>query len=110
MIFLKKFRVGWQIRFNAILEELVNRIPDIMLVSEERAYGMLRLKFKGTTDATEYIANAVAYKIERESSKTCEVCGAYGKRREELLPEKMCLCWKCYALEVNAIVSNNTQT
>jgi hypothetical protein len=110
MILLKKFGVGWQERFNAIIEELFKVVPDTLLISEERVHGMLRLKFTSNTELTQYIVDAVSYKIERDSSRICEGCGEWGSRRSEYLPEKKCLCWKCYALEVDAIMSSNTQT
>jgi hypothetical protein len=71
----------------------------------------LRVKLEAPLDKSiQYIVDCVTYKIERESALTCESCGKHGKPKIDMLPEKMCLCWKCYALEVDAIMSSNTQT
>lgn len=95
---LKEFNKGWSNKFNTRLENLFKYFPDIELESAERYKGMLRVRFKALDNEVQDIVDSVAYKIERESARTCEFCGEYGRRKEEFLPEKMCVCWKCHAL------------
>ena len=104
---LKEFKTGWQRAFEQRIQFLFEIWPDIKLISAQRAHGMLKIKLEALDKRVQDILDSVSYKIERESVHTCEMCGNRGVRREEFLPEKMCLCWKCYALEVDAIESNN---
>lgn len=104
---LKEFKPGWQITFEERIQFLFTLWPDIKLTNINRSHGMLRIKLETLDKQVQYILDSVSYKIERESAHTCEECGNRGVRREEFLPEKMCLCWKCYALEVDAIEANN---
>jgi hypothetical protein len=104
---LKEFKPGWQIAFEERIQFLFTLWPDIKLTNINRSHGMLRIKLETLDKQVQYILDSVSYKIERESAHTCEECGTRGVRREEFLSEKMCLCWKCYALEVDAIEANN---
>lgn len=109
---LDKFKTGWQEAFERKIQALVNTVPNIKFLSAERYHGMLRIKFEALdkSEDTQYILDCVTHKIERESAKTCEKCGEYGTRRDSYLPEKMTLCWMCYALEVDALSNTNTIT
>lgn len=108
---LNKFRTGWQEAFGPKLEYLFKLFPDLETISVERVHGFLRIKLKSPLDNLhQYIVDCVTYKIERESARTCEVCGRYGRCRESHLPEKMTLCWKCYALEIDSLLQNNTSS
>lgn len=104
---LKEFKPGWQITFEERIQFLFTLWSDITLISVNRNYGMLRIKLEALDKQVQYVLDCVTYKIERDSAHTCEGCGIRGIRRDEFLSEKMCLCWKCYALEVDAIESNN---
>jgi hypothetical protein len=108
-VILNKFGAGWVDKFENRLQSLYKFFPDIKLVSVQRYLGMLRVEFEALDSDIQDVINSVAYKIERESSKTCELCGNHGRRHEEHLEEKMCLCWKCYALKANEfeIAQNN---
>lgn len=105
---LKNFKTGWQDKFEERIQHLLTTFPAISVKEVKRFHGMLRIKFETLDKNLEYLIDSVSYKIERESSSTCEVCGKWARRQEEYLPEKMCLCWKCYALEVDALESRNT--
>ena len=69
----------------------------------KRQNGMLVVEFDNAAELEEshpvvFIWNAIIYKLERISAKTCEHCGAYGLRRLGL-SEIKCLCTRCYTLE-----------
>lgn len=100
---LNDFKIGWQNKFEQRLNALERLFPDITLQSVERYKGMLRVKFTSLDNDIQDVLDSVTYKIERESAQTCEGCGKQGRRTEEHLPEKMCLCWKCHALEIEQI-------
>lgn len=106
---LTKFRQGWRFKFEDIIMGLFTLYPDATLVSEDRFSGMLKIKFKGLDNHSQYVLDSVSFKIERDSATTCEQCGDRGTRRKnlELLPEVMCLCWTCYALEVDSVELHN---
>jgi hypothetical protein len=106
---LTTFRQGWRNKFEEIVNRLVLLYPDAILVSEKRFSGMLKIKFKGLDNHSQYVLDSVSFKIERDSATTCEQCGDRGTRRKnlELLPEVMCLCWTCYALEVDSVELHN---
>lgn len=108
---LKEFKTGWQKIFEPKLDSVFKVFPSIQFISAHRVYGVLRIKLESPLDKDiQYILDCITYKIERESALICESCGNHGKPKTDMLPEKMCLCWKCYALEVDAIMSDNTQT
>lgn len=96
--------------FTPKLEILFNKFPDISITDVKRHFGVLRISTTALDKDTQYVVDCVTYKIERESAVICENCGVRGTQKREYLPEKKCLCWKCYALEVDAIMSDNTQT
>ena len=104
---LKDFGEGWRFKFEERLQAIYKYFPDAELVSAIRYLGMLRIEFKTLDKDAQDILNSITYKIERESTRTCERCGNFGRRQEEHLPEKMCVCWKCYALIVDELVQNN---
>jgi hypothetical protein len=104
---LKDFGVGWQEAFEGRLQAVYKYFPDTTLQSAIRYLGMLRVKFTALDTDAQSMLDSITYKIERESTRICEKCGAYGRRQEEHLPEKQCLCWKCYALTVDELVQNN---
>lgn len=108
--YLQQFGKGWQGKFGPKLEILFKKFPDIKFIESLRYSGVLRVKLSALDNDTQYVIDCVTYKIERESALTCESCGKHGKPKTEMLSEKKCLCWKCYALEVDAIMSDNTQT
>jgi hypothetical protein len=100
---LYNFKQGWINTFEKRIENVLNTFPSTRIETLIRYHGMLRITFKDDNEQIQEIVDAVSFKIERESAKTCEGCGKMsGRRREEYLAEKMCLCWECYALEVNA--------
>lgn len=108
---LKSFGKGWQEVFAPKLEILTKMFPTINTITCSRYFGTLRITADGGLDNDQqFVVNCVLYKIERESARICENCGVKGKQKLEYLSEKKCLCWKCYALEVDAIMSDNTQT
>lgn len=107
---LENFKEGWQKAFEERLVSLFKIFPGLSVKSMQRYRGMLRIQLEALDSEVQYIVDCVTYKIERESGNTCEVCGAIGKRRSQLLPETLCVCWKCYALEVDALESRNIES
>lgn len=104
---LNNFGVGWIRTFEKHLDYVTKFLPDISVISVERHKAMLRIKFSAPTEDLQYVLDCVSYKIERESARTCEMCGGLGVRRfSEWLQEPLCLCTTCYALHVDAILSN----
>lgn len=106
---LNKFRSGWQTEFEPKLQILFNLFPNLVIDCVKRHFGMLSIKGSVLDKRHQYIVDCVMYKIERESSRVCEICGNYGIRKTEYLPEMMCLCWKCYALEIDSMDIRNTE-
>lgn len=69
-------------------------------------HSMLQIIFAEPLDNTQkYVLDCVSYKIERESARMCEECGAYGVRRNNL-EIKQCLCTSCYTLKYNEMVES----
>jgi RNA polymerase-binding transcription factor DksA len=105
---LDKFKLGWINIFEKRIQNILDLFPSTKIETLIRYHGMLRIKFRNEDERVQEIIDAVSFKIERDSARTCESCGKMsGRRREEFLPEKMCLCWQCYALEVDASGENN---
>jgi hypothetical protein len=108
-IILQDFKPGWQSLFESRLVTLTKFFPELVLVEATRYSGMLRIKYSSTNPEIQELADAVTYKIERESARTCERCGKYGRRLSEHLSEKMCLCLKCYVYEVDEQLQLSTR-
>lgn len=108
IMILNNFKSGWQDKFEPRVQHLLKTFPVITVKEVKRFHGMLRIKFETLDNDLQYLIDSVSYKIERESCSTCESCGKWARRQEQYLPEKMCLCWKCYALEVDALESRKT--
>lgn len=107
---LDNFGTGWQNAFTKRLEYLQKVSPDVRFTNIERFRGMLRVTAATESNESEYLAKAVLYYIERESVKTCEICGKHGFRRDtSLLPEQKCLCLTCYTIEVDNTISQQSQ-
>lgn len=104
---LKEFKTGWQEAFEHKVQTIFRLFPDTKIISIYKKYGLLKISLRHLDKDIQYVLDCVTYKMERESSKTCEGCGKYGVRRELHLSEKTCLCWKCYALEVDRNQSEN---
>lgn len=107
---LNKFGTGWQNRFERKLRYVFDLFPTAEIESAERVHGLLRIKFNGLDEAAQYVVDCVTYKIERESASVCESCGSHGLRRDDVFGVKMCLCWKCHALELSRLASHNETT
>lgn len=107
---LSKFGTGWQDKFERKISYVFDLFPDAEIESIERVHGLLRIKVKTLDNAIQYVVDCVTYKIERESASTCESCGVYGLRRDDVFGVKMCLCWKCHALELSQLASHNETT
>lgn len=106
---LDKFGTGWQNAFTKRLEYLQKVLPDVRFISIERFKGMLRITADAGSNDSEYLAKAILYYIERESVKTCEICGKHGFRRDtSLLPVQKCLCLTCYTIEVDNTISQQS--
>lgn len=107
---LENFKTGWQKEFEDKIQTLIRLFPGIKIDYVKRHFGMLQIKTSGLDKDTQYIVDCVTYKIERESARLCEMCGSYGTRRDGYIPEMMCLCWKCYAIEIDSMESRNTNS
>lgn len=108
LIMLKQFGTGWQEKFNKRLESINKLFPEATLNTASRYHGMLRLDFSAPSDDIQYLLDCVAYRIERESAKTCELCGNNALRRtgDPRLPEPKCLCMPCYALVLDEYLTH----
>jgi hypothetical protein len=98
--------LGWKTRYIPIVERLITHYPDITISSVTRRYGMLQILADHTLDDIDrFIVDSVLYKIERSSARVCELCGEPGRRRttNTILPEILCLCWECEAIESSKI-------
>lgn len=106
---LQEFKTGWQNAFEHKLQTLFKLFPEITFKYAKRNSGMLQVKIESLDNDVQYVIDCVTFKIERESAKICEHCGKHGYRRFkgecELLNETICLCLKCYAIEVDNILS-----
>lgn len=106
---LKEFKTGWQEAFEPKVQALLRLFPDTAVKIVYKKHGLLKIVFEHLDKDMQYVLDCVSYKLERESSRICEECGKYGVRRELYLSEKTCLCWKCYALEVDRNQSETPQ-
>ena len=103
---LNEFGTGWSNLFEKPIEYAITSLPDVTLSKIERYKAMLRVTFTAENEQLQYILNCLSYKIERESARTCEVCGEYGFRRfSEWMVEPLCLCTPCYVKHVDNIIS-----
>jgi len=106
---LENFGTGWKNAFEKRLDTIRNIFPEVRIKSINRYFGMLRLDFIAPSDDIQYVVDCVAYRIERESAKKCEMCGKNGVRRtgDLRLPEAKCLCINCYAVELDKYLTEN---
>lgn len=103
---LNNFGSGWRDLFEKHLEYVSTFLPDTTLSSVERYKGMLRIKFTAPNEHIQYLLDSFTYKIERDSARTCELCGNYGFRRDsEWFSGQLCLCTPCLIKHVDSIVS-----
>ncbi len=103
---LHNFGIGWRDLFEKHIDYAITSLPETSVSKIERYRGMLRIEFKASNAHLQYILDSFSYKIERESARTCEKCGAYGLRRfDDLLQETMCMCLPCYTLTVDEILN-----
>lgn len=107
---LETFGTGWYQKFENRLESLKRVFPQVRIERIERFSGMLRIYVSAADPDIDYIAKCVTYKIERDSARTCELCGKAGLRRlrDERLSVGMCLCITCYALELDRILTQHS--
>lgn len=107
---LETFGTGWRDKFEKRLESLKKMFPELRIERIERFSGMLRISVSALDPDVDYIAKCVVYKIERDSAKTCEMCGKTGLRRlhDEVLTVGQCLCTLCYATELDRILTQHT--
>lgn len=104
-MFLENFGDGWKSKFEYKINLLLKHFPEVVIDNIIRYQGMLRINARALDKDIQYLVNCVAYKIERESATTCEACGANAKRVTDktFLTEPKCLCWKCYAIEIDSM-------
>ena len=104
---LTEYGTGWRNAFEKKLISLTTLLPDIIVASVERDNGMLRVDFSCQNDELQFIADCVAYKIQRLSAIQCENCATRGLRRvgDDRLPVLKCLCTTCYALELDKVLT-----
>jgi hypothetical protein len=109
MITLDNVGIGWKEKFEDRINKIFKLFSDVKVISYGRDNALLKIKIEVFDQEFQDIVDSVTYKIERESARTCENCGKYGRRWEEHLPEKKCLCWKCYALEIDTLMQVDNQ-
>lgn len=100
---------GWREKFNERLEIAFKLFPSTSVDSIQRYQGMLRIKLIAIDKDIQFVLDSITYKIERESAKICESCGSSGRRITDktFLSETKCLCWKCYAIEIDSMELHN---
>jgi hypothetical protein len=107
---LDNFGDGWKNKFEQRIVALFKFFPDTTIQEIKRFEGMLRIKLIALDKDVQSILDSVTFKIERESVLTCETCGVRGRRTKSddtYFPEKMCLCWRCYAIEIDSMESHS---
>jgi hypothetical protein len=95
-----QFNAGWSTFLNTIYATVEELQFCTGVQQLERRFGMLSVRFAGNdlTVVQQFILDSIAYKIERLSSRVCEVCGEYGFRRVDLATTQS-LCTRHYALQ-----------
>lgn len=107
---LDAFGDGWRHEFEPKLKSLFTLFPSIVVESISNFEGMLRIKLSALDNDVQYVLDCVTFKIERESAVICEICGKRGKRsaaEDAFLKQRRCLCWACYAMEIDSMESHN---
>jgi hypothetical protein len=96
-----KFGSGWYNLIDLAYESSKILTEYCPIESADRRYGMLSIKYHRPTNIsrfTNFVLDAVQYKIERMSVFTCEKCGKYGFRRLDLNTVQT-LCITHYAFQ-----------
>ena len=109
-LFPDNIRSAWREKFAGRIKTLHRLFPNIKTEYVKRENGLFKTQFRVASEEDQEIVDAVSYKMERESARTCEECGKYGRRWEEHLPEKMCLCWQCHALVASTLAEIESST
>ena len=106
---LDNFGLGWKNRFENLIQFILNHINGSSIETISKYKGMLNIVFVGVDKDTQYILDSISTQIKRDSALVCETCGNHGTRRKDLtlLPEIKCLCWMCYALEIDSREQHN---
>lgn len=87
---------------------IVNKLQLTQIKSINREHGMLKIKFDDILDKDlQYVLDSLSYKIERDSVRTCEECGAFAQRRKDL-EITLALCTTCYTLKYNDMISSTS--
>lgn len=110
MKILDPFKSGWKLRYEPYFQFIYDRFPNAICESSIRHMGMLRAKFVSSDESEQFALDAITYKIERDSVRICEECGSSKGVRikhDDRLPEILCLCWQCYAMEISSIEDHN---
>ena len=104
---INKLESGWHNLVEQVFE-IEKQLPFCSGIAEiKRANGMMKIQFVRADTLNEYqrfVLDAIEYKFERISAKTCEGCGQYGIRRKEI-PEVQSLCTVCYAFKYSEVHS-----
>lgn len=109
---LDNFRKGWKQVFTPYFNFLYKLFPEIKVKSAVRYMGMMRIQLTHSDHYVQYLLDSVTYKLERHSVRICEECGSAAGIRikyDDRLPEILCLCWKCYAMEISSIDTHNSK-
>jgi hypothetical protein len=102
---LEQFGLGWRDKYELRIKDILSLFPSASVKKLYRRLGMLAIEFTTLDNTEQFVLDCVSYKIERESARICEICGnnAHGIKKDPALAERMCLCWKCYAMELSSI-------
>lgn len=95
---------GWHDLINHY-HEMMNRLSEPTIITDvTRRLGMLFIIARPLSDDpfVQEILNRLAWSVERDSVKVCEICGSRGYRRK-IIPEMPNLCSKHYVEMVNRI-------
>ena len=81
--------------FHPLIDKLYDRLKPEQITGIKPKYGRIDLYIDGTEEEQEF-----GFQIERESEKTCELCGEPGELKNEN-GWITALCDKCYAKRNN---------
>lgn len=96
---------GWNVLIEKVYS-IQNKLSFAIVTSITKEHGMLKINFQDPLDNDlQYVLDCIAYRIQRQSARMCELCGAYGESRKNL-PEIQYLCTPCYAIKLSDVMES----
>lgn len=101
----EKIKPGWHKLVDKVYD-IADVLPFAKIKDVIMYYSILKVIFETPLDKSEaYVLYSIQYRIERDSARVCQECGAYGIRRVHL-PDKPRLCTVCYTLQYNNMMES----